>query len=129
MTPTYRITLTGLMDSAMLDEGIDSATIQVTAEPQRREMLEETEQVTASQEDRFEIVVDTVPHVVHEDRVTWRHVVDIGYPGQAEDPKYKFKVQYEDAESHPTSGSLTKGHHVTVKRHGTIFSVLRSLVS
>jgi len=55
--------------------------------------------------------------------------VDIAYPGQADDPQYVFKVQYEDARSHPTSGTLVKGHHVTVERSGTTFSVLRSVVS
>ena len=92
-------------------------------------MSEDTEQVAPSREDRFEIIVDTVAHVVHDPRVTWKHVVDIAYPGQAEDPKYVFKVQYEDAESDPTSGTLVKGGHVRVKRSGTIFSVLRSVVS
>jgi len=79
--------------------------------------------------DRFEIIVDTVPHIVHDANVSWKHVVDIAYPGQADDPQYVFKVQYEDAQSHPTSGTLVKGHHVTVERSGTTFSVLRSVVS
>lgn len=78
---------------------------------------------------RFEIVVDTVEHTIDQAEVTWRQVVDLAYPGQADDPQYVFKVQYEDAASHPSSGTLVKGEHVEVERHGTIFSVLRSLVS
>ncbi len=77
----------------------------------------------------FEIIVDTVPHAVHDARVTWTQVVEIAYPGQSEDPKYVFKVQYEDAASQPKSGTLVKGDHVEVERTGTTFSVLRSLVS
>ena len=87
------------------------------------------EEETQAHPDRFEIVVDTVEHTVHAAEVSWKHVVDIAYPGQADDPQYVFKVQYEDAKSHPTSGTLVKGHHVTVERSGTTFSVLRSVVS
>jgi hypothetical protein len=61
--------------------------------------------------------------------VTWKQVVDIAYPGQADDPQFVFKVHYEDAASHPTSGTLVKGNKVTVERSGTTFSVLRSVVS
>ena len=79
--------------------------------------------------DRFEIIVDTVRHEVHDVRVSWKQVVDIAYPGQADDPQYVFKVQYEDAASNPKSGTLLKGEHVAVERRGTTFSVLRSVVS
>jgi len=83
----------------------------------------------AAHPERFEIVVDTVEHAVHDARVTWEQVVEIAYPGQSGDPKYVFKVQYEDAQSHPQAGTLVKGGHVEVERRGTTFSVLRSLVS
>jgi hypothetical protein len=88
-----------------------------------------TEEAGAAHEDHFVIVVDTVEYPVHDARVTWRQVVDLAYPGQADDPQYVFKVQYEDAASHPTSGTLVKGEHVEVERQGTTFSVLRSVVS
>jgi Multiubiquitin len=77
----------------------------------------------------FEIIVDTVPRAVQDARVTWEQVVEIGYPGQSGDTKYVFKVQYEDAASQPSGGTLVKGGHVEVERRGTTFSVLRSLVS
>lgn len=77
----------------------------------------------------FEIIVDTVPRTVHDARVSWQQVVDLAYPGQSEDPQYVFKVQYVDAASHPSSGTLVKGGHVEVERRGTTFSVLRSVVS
>jgi len=88
-----------------------------------------SEEETQEHPDRFEIVVDTVEHTVHDADVSWQHVVDIAYPGQADNPQYVFKVQYEDAKSPPTSGTLVKGGHVTVERSGTTFSVLRSVVS
>lgn len=81
------------------------------------------------QPERFEIIVDTVEHTVDDAEVTWGQVVEIAYPGQSEDPKYVFKVQYEDAASEPRSGTLVKGGHVEVERSGTTFSVLRSVVS
>lgn len=87
------------------------------------------EEDTELHQDRFEIVVDTIEHTVHDAEVSWKHVVDIAYPGQADDPLLVFKVHYEDAASHPTSGTLVKGNHVTVERRGTTFSVLRSVVS
>ncbi len=77
----------------------------------------------------FEIIVDTVPHTVQDARVTWEQVVEIAYPGRSGDTQYVFKVQYEDATSHPPSGILVKGGHVQVERSGTTFSVLRSVVS
>ena len=77
----------------------------------------------------YEIVVDTVERTVHNARVTWAQVVEFAYPGQSENPQYVFKVQYEDAASQPSSGTLVKGGHVEVKQRGTTFSVLRSVVS
>jgi len=77
----------------------------------------------------YKIIVDTVEQTVHHARVTWAEVVEFAYPGQSENPQYVFKVQYEDAASHPSSGTLVKGGHVEVKHHGTTFSVLRSVVS
>jgi hypothetical protein len=77
----------------------------------------------------YKIVVDTAQHTVEHEEVSWQQVVNIAYPGQADDPLYVFKVQYEDAKSRPTSGTLVKGHHVEVERTGTNFSVLRSVVS
>lgn len=88
-----------------------------------------TEEHVADNPVEFEIIVDTVPHSVRHARVTWEQLVEIAYPGQSEDAQYVFKVQYEDAESHPSSGTLVKGDHVEVKRKGTTFSVLRSVVS
>ena len=88
-----------------------------------------TEEAEVAHEEQFEIVVDTVPQLVHDATVTWTQVVNFAYPGQAENDKYVFKVQYEDAASHPSSGTLVKSDHVEVKRRGTTFSVIRSVVS
>lgn len=77
----------------------------------------------------FEIVVNTIPHSVQDAKVTWDQVVEFAYPGQKDDPRYVFKVQYEDAVSQPKSGTLVKGKHVEVGRTGTTFSALRSVVS
>jgi hypothetical protein len=84
---------------------------------------------TAGSGDGFNIIVDTVEHPVHDAKVTWSQVVEIAYSGLSEDPQYVFKVQFEDAASEPHSGTLVKGAHVEVRRSGTIFSVLRSVVS
>lgn len=77
----------------------------------------------------FQIVVDTVEYTVHDSRVSWAQVVELAYPGQSENPQYVFKVTYEGAASEPKSGILPKGDSVSVKRTGTTFGVLRSLVS
>lgn len=61
--------------------------------------------------------------------MSWKQVVEIAYPGQSEDPAYVFKVPYDDAKSKPHAGTLVKGGSVEVKKHGTTFSVLRSVVS
>jgi hypothetical protein len=86
-----------------------------------------TEEVVAA--DQYKIVVDTIEQTIHDPEVTWKHVVDLAYPGQADDPQLVFKVHFEDAKGDPSSGTLVKGNHVTVKKSGTTFSVLRSVVS
>jgi len=73
--------------------------------------------------------VEAVEQTVHDAHVTWVQVVEFAYPGQSGTCSTWFKVQYDDAASHPSSGTLVKGGHVEVKRGGTAFSVLRSLVS
>lgn len=88
-----------------------------------------TDQDPSTDHDGFDIVVDTVHHTVRDPRVAWEQVVDFAYPGQANNPQYVFKVNYEDAASHPSAGTLLKGEHVEVRRTGTTFSVLRSVVS
>jgi hypothetical protein len=70
-----------------------------------------------------------VEHPVDDERVTWKQVVEIAYPGQSDDPQYVFKVQYDDAKSKPHAGTLVKDGSVEVKKKGTTFSVLRSVVS
>jgi hypothetical protein len=80
-------------------------------------------------ERRFEIIVDTVPRTVADARVTWDQLVEFAYPGEAQNQQYVFKVNYEDAKSQPTAGTLVKGGHIEVERRGTTFSVLRSVVS
>lgn len=87
------------------------------------------EEVIATPEGRFQIVVDTVQHTVTNDKITWEQVVEIAYPGQSGNPQYVFKVQFEDAKGRPSEGTLIKGQHVEVERQGTTFSVLRSVVS
>lgn len=88
-----------------------------------------SEDQAAASHEGLRIIVDTVEHTVRDAHVTWDEVVEIAYPGQSQDPQYVFKVQYEDAASQPHSGTLVKDGHVAVKRSGTIFSVLRSVVS
>ena len=77
----------------------------------------------------FQIIVDTIEHTVHDARVSWTQVVEFAYPGQSENPDYVFKVTYEGAASEPKSGILPKGDSLSVKKTGTTFGVLRSLVS
>jgi Multiubiquitin len=83
----------------------------------------------ARDKNEYVIIVDTIEHVIDHERVTWEEVVEFAYPGQSGDPQYVFKVQYEDAASQPSSGTLVKGGHVEAERDGTTFSVLRSVVS
>jgi len=92
-------------------------------------MSEASEPAGAHHSEQFTIVVDTVEHGVHDAHVTWKEVVEIAYPEQSEDQQYVFKVQYEGAASEPRAGTLVKGGHIEVRKSGTVFSVLRSLVS
>jgi Multiubiquitin len=87
------------------------------------------EDEAAAHPKEFTIVVDTVEHPVDDATVSWTQVVEIAYPGQSEDERYVFKVQYEDAKGKPHAGTLVKDGNVEVKKNGTTFSVLRSVVS
>lgn len=87
------------------------------------------EQAAAAKPDGFQIVVNTIEHPVHDANVSWSEVVELAYPGDSEKPEYVFKVQYEGAANQPHDGTLVKGGHVEVKKSGTVFSVLRSVVS
>jgi hypothetical protein len=70
------------------------------------------ESEAAVHEKEFTIVVDTVEHTVDDETVTWKQVVEIAYPN-----------------SKPHASTLVKGGSVEVKKKGTTFSVLRSVVS
>lgn len=75
----------------------------------------------------YAIVVNGVPHTVAKDAVTYDEAIELAFPGQSQDTTLVFQIDFEDAESKPHSGALTQGNHVLVKRHGTDFSVIRSV--
>ena len=77
----------------------------------------------------FEIVVNTKTHVVPDESVGYEQVVEFAYPGGLADPTFIFAVDYEKAKEPPHDGSLVAGHPVEVKKHGTEFSVIRSVRS
>jgi Multiubiquitin len=91
--------------------------------------MSDHEAAPVEHEHGFEMVVNTNPTTVRQARVRYEDVVDLAYPGGRQDPNAMFDVDYEDAASQPHSGSLAEGGQVEVKRHGTEFSVIRSVRS
>ena len=74
-------------------------------------------------------VVNAQSKTVDDGTVTYKQVVELAYPGGTANPDLMFDVDFENAASKPRAGSLVDGHSVEVKRHGTEFSVIRSVRS
>jgi hypothetical protein len=86
---------------------------------------------TAEARDKHEygIVVDGQRKTVSSDIVSYIEVVELAYPGQSGDPRYKFTVTYRNADQEPRDGSLVAGKTVRVKKEGTVFNVTRTTKS
>ena len=77
----------------------------------------------------FTIIVNGTEHTVSTEVVTFSALVDIAYPGHPDDPNVIFSITFERAESKPHQGTLAPGGSVTVKKHGTIFDVVKTIRS
>ena len=77
---------------------------------------------TAPHHTGFNIIVNTEPHRVATDIVSYDQVAEIAFPGHPHNPNVYFEVLYNNAESKPRDGSLDEGGTVTVK-NGTNFRV------
>jgi|SRR5580704_92435 hypothetical protein len=75
------------------------------------EMVETPE---ARQHD-YEIFVNTRPHRVESDIVSYTEVVDIAFPGHPVNPNIYFEVTYKGAAGPKHDGSLLDGESVKVK--------------
>lgn len=89
----------------------------------------DTADAAAHPKHEYTIIVDGTKKEVPSEDVTYAGVVDLAYPGQGHDPQYTFTVTYRNAASEPHSGTLTAGHHVCVKKEGTVFNVTRTTKS
>ena len=76
----------------------------------------------------YEIIVNSRPRVVEDQRVTFEQVVQIAFPG-SHDPNVVFSVTYRHAASKPHAGELAAGGAVDVKKKGTVFNVTRTVQS
>jgi len=75
----------------------------------------------------IEIIVNSRPKVVPDDKVTFEQVVQLAFPGQHE-PNVVFSMTYRCAASKPFAGELGAGGCIHVKT-GTIFNVTRTVQS
>lgn len=80
-------------------------------------------------EKEYEIVVNGTQHTVSTEVMTFSALVAIAYPGHPEDPNSIFSITFEHAESKPHHGTLAIGGSVMVKKHGTIFDVVKTIRS
>jgi hypothetical protein len=75
----------------------------------------------AAKHERFVIIVNTQPHTVESETVSYEEIVKLAYPTPPS-PDARCTVTYRNAEE-PKEGSLAPGHSVEVKKKGTIFNV------
>ncbi|HUZ71298.1 MAG TPA: multiubiquitin domain-containing protein [Candidatus Saccharimonadales bacterium] len=73
----------------------------------------------------YEIFVNTRPHRVDGDIVSYTHVVDIAFPGHPVNPNIYFEVTYKGAAGPKHDGTLLEGEAVQVK-DGTRFHVTQT---
>lgn len=74
-------------------------------------------------EKHYVIVVNTDPHIVDHDVLTFNEIVKIAYPVPPSGQDPVFTVGFEHAKSVPHHGNLPEGGTVTVRKHGTTFDV------
>ncbi len=80
-------------------------------------------------EKEYEIIVNGTPHLVLTEVMTFNSLIDIAYPGHPEDPNVIFSITFEHAQSKPHHGTLAAAGSVEVKKHGTIFDVVKTIRS
>lgn len=76
----------------------------------------------------YEIRVNSRPHQVPNERVTFEQVAELGFPGP-QPPNSRFTMTFRHAVSDPHAGELSSGESVIVKHEGTIFNVTRTIKS
>lgn len=76
----------------------------------------------------FEIIVNSRPHVVPTNEVTFEQVVQLAFPGCQADSNVLFSMTYRHAASKPHAGELGAGGTVELKK-GTIFNVTKTIKS
>jgi len=76
----------------------------------------------------FEIIVNSRPHVVPTELVTFEQVVQLAFPGDQPKPNIEFSMTYRHAASKPHAGELGAKGTVEVKK-GTVFNVTKTIKS
>ncbi len=76
----------------------------------------------------FEIIVNSRPHVVPTEQVTFEQVVQLAFPGYQPEPNVMFSMTYRHAASKPHASELGSGGVVEVKK-GTVFNVTKTIQS
>ena len=76
----------------------------------------------------FEIIVNSRPKTVPDQKVTFVQIVQLAFPGQHA-ANVIFPMTYRHAASKPHAGELGKGGVVEVKQEGTIFNVTPTVQS
>lgn len=81
--------------------------------------------VTAPDNTGINIIVNTEPHRVTSDILSYDQIVEIAFPDHPSNPNIYFEVMYKNAEAKPRDGSLNEGGTVKV-RNGTNFHVTQT---
>jgi len=80
-------------------------------------------------DNQYEIIVNGTQHTVETEVMTFKALVAIAYPGQTEEANVIFSITFEHADQKPENGTLAAGGSVKIKKHGTIFDVVRTIRS
>ncbi|MFC1421296.1 multiubiquitin domain-containing protein [Streptacidiphilus cavernicola] len=73
----------------------------------------------------YKIFVNTRERTVHEDELSFEHVVRLAYDPVPQGPGVTFTVGYRHAAQHPAEGTLVAGQSVKVKNR-TVFNVTQT---
>lgn len=77
----------------------------------------------------YTIIVNAEQKIVHERELTFEAIVKIAFPNPQPRQDVRYTVTYKRAVKPKHQGHLLEGQSVTIRRHGTIFDVVRTYKS
>jgi hypothetical protein len=77
----------------------------------------------------YTIFVNAEQKTVHKRELSFDEIVAIAYPNPKPGLEVRYTITYKRAVAPKPQGKLTQGHSVVIRKHGTIFDVVRTYKS